>query len=378
MPRLFLIALLGLGSRIAVAADLTAIPLNTWVSIQPTIVQPAAADEKGERINAGWNKLVYDPDRKRVLFYDRWYDKRHGGTTIYGNCLFGFDAASGELTPLKIDNWTKFETPEGGYRTPPLPENDREPTPCPRHVYHAFDYVPESKSVYICNGANQTALRDGKLLGHDLCTDTWRFDFEKGSWSKIDSREHPPNRLEDGMAYCPDTKSLVYAGHGKIWILDIASGQWRKSRTELPRYHMGMTVFYDAPRKRVLLAGGGLYDKWQTTAGGFNTLYAFDPQTEEVRRLADCPTALCRGALSHDTRRDLVVVAVALKGQGVEQPSGVFVYDPKKDAWNESRPANPVPFDNGWMPLCYDAGHDCHIGMARTTFYALRLVPAKE
>jgi hypothetical protein len=170
----------------------------------------------------------------------------------------------------------------------------------------------------------------------------------------------------------------VYAGHGKIWILETASGQWRKSRTELPRYHMGMTVFYDAPRKRMLLAGGGLYDKWQTTAGGFNTLYAFDPQTEEVRRLADCPTALCRGALSHDTHRDLFVVAVALKGQGVEQPSGVFVYDPAKDAWNESRPANPVPFNNGWMPLCYDAGDDCHIGMARTTFYALRLVPAKE
>ena len=40
-----------------------------------------------------------------------------------------------------------------------LPENDKEPTPCPRHVYHAFEYVPDLKAVFICNGANQTAMR---------------------------------------------------------------------------------------------------------------------------------------------------------------------------------------------------------------------------
>src|SRR5205809_631003 len=70
------------------AADLSSIPANTWVPIEPKIVQPADADEQGKRINAGWNKLVYDADGKRVLFYDRWHDKKHGGTTIYGNCLF--------------------------------------------------------------------------------------------------------------------------------------------------------------------------------------------------------------------------------------------------------------------------------------------------
>ncbi len=127
----------------------------------------------------------------------------------------------------------------------------------------------------------------------------------------------------------------------------------------------------------MLLAGGGYYDKWQTKAGGFNTLYAFDPATEKIARLADCPTALCRGALAHDTRRDLFLTAVMLTGKGVEQPSGVFAYDPAKDAWREVKSANPVPIKNGWMPLCYDAGHDCFIGLAGTTFAAFRYVPEK-
>ena len=341
--------------------------------ITPTLVQPASADEQGQWINAGWNKLVFDADGKCVLFYDRWYDKKHGGTTIYGNCLFSFDPLSDRLTPVRIDNWTKLAVRDGGYRTTPLPENATEPTPCSRHVYHGFDFVPELKSVFICNGANQTALLDGKLLGHDLCTDTWRYDLDKKTWNKVASKEQPRNRLEDGMAYSPDTKSIVYAGHMNIWILDIGKGEWRKSKTELPRYHMGMTVFYDAPRKRMLLAGGGNYDKWQTKAGGFNTLYAFDPMTEKLTRLADCPTAMCRGALAHDTRRDLFFVAVALTGKGVEQPSGLFAYDPKQNAWHEVKSANAVPMKNGWMPLCYDSAHDCLVGMVRTTFYAFRI-----
>jgi hypothetical protein len=378
MHRLLALATLLVCQAISTAADLSKIAANTWVPIKPVIVQPKDADEQGQWVNAGWNKLVYDPDGKRVLFYDRWYDKKHGGTTIYGNCLFSFDPATDKLSPLKIDNWTKRNESNGGYRTLALPANEKEPTPCPRHVYHAFDYVAELKSIFICNGANQSALHGDKLVGHDECTDTWRYDQEKKTWSKIASKEHPPNRLEDGMAYCPPTKSIVYAGHGKIWLLDIDKGEWRKAKNDLPRYHMGMTVFSDAPRKRMLLAGGGYYDKWQTKEGGFNTLYAFDPKTEKVTRLADCPTALCRGALSHDTKRDLFFVAVSLKGKGVEQPSGVFAYDPVKDAWREVKSTNEVPITNGWMPLCYDAAHDCLIGMGKTAFYAFRYVPEEK
>jgi hypothetical protein len=358
--------------------DFSNLPPNTWVPIKPIVAQATETDEKGQWINVGWNKLVYDPDGKRILFYDRWYDKRHGGYTIYGNCLFSFEPASARLVPLKIDNWTKLGVPDGGYRTTALEANDREPTPCPRHVYHAFDYVPELKSVFVCNGANQTALRKGELLGHLLCNDTWRYDMRTTTWQKIVSEEHPSNNLEDGMAYCPDTRSIVYAGHGKIWILDIATGQWRRGKNDLPRYHMGMTVFHDAPRKRMLLAGGGNYDKWQTKAGGFNTLYSFDPVTEEVDRLADCPTALCRGALAYDIRRDRFIVGVSLKGEQVEQPSGTFSYDPATNSWHEVKAANPVPLENGWLPLCYDFEDDCLIGMAGTTFYAFRFVPDGE
>jgi hypothetical protein len=352
-------------------------PPNTWVPLKPVLEQPADPEEKGHWMNVGWNKLVYDAGGKRVLFYDRWFDKKHGGYTIYGNCLFSFDPATARLTPLVIDHWRKEDVAGGGYRTLRRPEEAASPTPCSRHVYHGFDYVPGLNSVFLCNGANQSAKSDDGKSGHDLASDTWRFDLEKKAWSRIESAKHPPNRLEDGMAYSPEIDSIVYAGHGKIWILDLASAQWREAKEKLPRNHMGMVVFHDAPRKRMLLAGGGDYDKYQTKAGGFNTLYAFDPKSEKISRLADCPTAMCRAGLSHDTKRDLFFMAARFKGEGIEQPSGLFVYDPAKDAWSPAKGSGDLPLEKGWMPLCYDSTLDRLVGMVRETFYTFRYDPER-
>lgn len=364
------------------AADLKDLPANTWVEIKYTTEQPPDAKDKGQFARQGWNKIVYDADGKRVLFYDRWVDKKHGGQTIYGNCLFAFDPAAAKLTPVKIDNWTRVDTKEGGYRTLALPENEDEATPCPRHVYHGFAYVPELKAVFLCNGANQSALnKEGKLVGHDLCDGTWKLDLKTNKWSFIKSDQCPPNRLDDAMAYCPDTKSLIYAGNGRqLWVMDLEKAQWRKAKESPPtRAAFGQTVFYDPPRRRMLIVGGGALDAWkQGKAPEFRELYAFDPETERVRRLANCPTAFYATHLAYDRKRDLFF-AVAVFDKG-EQPSGMFAYDPKEDAWREVKPANPIPPHNnwfGWMQLCYDAHHDCLIGKVNDRFYAFRYAPEK-
>jgi hypothetical protein len=363
-------------------ADLHNLPANTWVKINYTTEQPADPASRGEYSSAGWNKIIYDTEGRRVLFYDRWAGRNQGGYTIYGNCLFAFDPAAGKLRPVKIDNWTKIDTKEGGYRTLALPGNDREPTPCPRHVYHAFAYAPELKAVFLCNGANQTALnKDGKLVGHDLCAQTWRLDLQANRWAQVSSDKLPPNRLDDAMAYCPDTNSLIYAGFNRqLWVLDLSKGQWRKAKSSPPaRTAFGQTIFHDPTRKRLLILGGGPLDGWtKGRAGEFRELYAFDPKVETVEKLADGPTTFYEAHLAHDSKRDLFVAATAFdKGQ---QPSGVWCYDPKKDAWHEVKPANAVPSFQGWfawVQFCYDEHHDCFIGKVRERFYAFRHVPPR-
>jgi hypothetical protein len=353
------------------------------VEIKYTNEQPSGVkDDKGYYARQGWNKIVYDPDGKRVLLYDRWIDKKHGGYTIYGNCLFALDPAAGKMTPVKIDNWTKMEPKGGGYRTLALPENDDEPTPCPRHVYHAFEYVPDLKAVFICNGANQSVIdKAGKLVAHDECDGAWRLDLTTNKWTRIKADGAPPNRLDDAMAYCPDTRELIYAEtNHQLWILNPEKNTWRKAKNSLPpRTSMGQTIFYDPTKKRMLIAGGGPLDAWaKGKAPEFRELYAFDPKEETVSRLADAPTALYSSHLAFDRKHELFFVAAVFNKN--EQPSGMFAYDPKKDAWSEIKPANAIPPHNnwfGWMQMCYDAEHNCLICKVNDKFFAFRYEPPK-
>jgi hypothetical protein len=375
------ITLLGIVS-VCPAADLRDLPANTWAPIEYTVVQPADPASRGTYASAGWNKIVYDTAGKRVLFYDRWAGKKQGGYTIYGNCLFAFSPAAATLTPVKIDNWTKIDAKDGGYRTLALAENDREPTPCPRHVYHAFTLVPELKAVFLCNGANQTALnKDGKLVGHELCSDTWRLDLPTNRWAQVRSEQSPPNRLDDAMAYCPDTNAINYAGFDRqLWVLDLTKGQWRKARSSPPaRTAFGESLFYDPTTRRILILGGGRLDGWMKgRASDFRELYAFDPRAETVHKLAEAPTAFYEAHLAYDSKRALFFAATSFdKG---EQRSGVWCYDPKRDTWQEIKSANALPSSNSWfawIQMCYDPDHDCCIAKVRDRFYAFRTVPAR-
>ncbi len=375
--------------------DLAKLPANTWVPLGYTTEQlprPAAADETsaadpGAWGTAGWNKLVYDPDGRRVLFYDRWLDKQHGGGTIYGNCLFAFDAARQVVRPLKVDHWTVQRNPNS-YWTVALPENAVEPTPCPRHVYQAFDYVGEEKSIFIANGANGTAAVGGKLVWEKECENTWRLDLAGMAWSRLPTETFPTNDLDAAMAWCPDIHSIVYTGKGKLWLFDLATRRWRKAKHDVPTGGGGQTIFYDPPRKRLLIAGGVTTDPSVAVPNrkqrdpSCDKLYALDPASETITRLADCPTALCAASLAYDPRHDVFVTAVTIHFPEDGLPSGTFLYDPKQDRWQTIAGATPAPdpkYWAGWMRLCYDAANDCFIGLLiYDRWYALRYSGSPE
>jgi hypothetical protein len=235
--------------------------------------------------------------------------------------------------------------------------------------------------VFICNGANQTIIdKQGKLVGHDECDNAWQFDLAKSKWRKIEASGYPPNRLDDAMAWCPDTKTLIYTGTGRqIWILDPVAGSWRKAKNSPPsRNSMGQTIFYDPSRKRMLLVGGGTLDAWMKgpSEKSFQELYSFDPQTEEIERLADCPTSLYTAHLAYDAKHKLFFTVAVFNKK--ENPSGMYAYDPQKNAWQEINVNGDIPPHRawmGWMQLCYDSHRDCLIGKVGDKFFAFRYEP---
>ena len=97
-------------------------------------------------------------------------------TRVGGNCLFSFEPATQKLVPLRISNWAK-QVPgrDCQYKTVPLPENDKEPTPCDRHVYEGFAYAPDLEAVFIV-----------------ICNDTWRFDLATNQWAQVKAANELP------------------------------------------------------------------------------------------------------------------------------------------------------------------------------------------
>ncbi len=92
----------------------------------------------------------------------------------------------------------------------------------------------------------------------------------------------------------------------------------------------------------MLLIGGGRLDAWQKgEAPSFRELYGFDPKAETVEKLADGPTAFYESQLAYDSKHELFVTVAVFNKK--EQPSGMFGYDPKKNAWHEIKPANAIP-----------------------------------
>jgi hypothetical protein len=137
----------------------------------------------------------------------------------------------------------------------------------------------------------------------------------------------------------------------------------------------------------MLLAGGVRTDPSvavadrKTKDAACDKIYAFDPKTEEITRLADCPTALNAASLAYDSKHDVFVTAVTIHFPADGLPSGTFLYDPRRDTWQTIPVADqPDPkYWAGWMKMCYDESNDCFVGLLiYDRLYAMRYVPASD
>lgn len=333
-------------------------PLNTWMRVKPTYLP---APDGGKHLPAGWNKLVYDPAGKRAVYMDRWMDPRRS-KSIYANAVMTFDVVSNVVENVKLTNWKRADVKGGGYQTIVLPENETDPTPCDRHPYGNFTFVPHQNAAYLSAGANRTAAHDGRR-GHGLCRDTWRLDLATRQWMLIESEQYPPMRLEEVMEYDAANKVIValVRGGAQTWLLDVDTGQWRNAEARNnPNSGMGAAMCYDAKRERVMVFGGAgkQGSAWNEP---HSEVYAYSVKDNAWTRLADVPVPVRAMGAAYDSKRDKVLIHA---GRG-KNPFFFGYYCPETDAWYRLElpedAALPAP---SWHTLTYDAANDVFIRAA--------------
>ena len=199
---------------------------NQWLNVTPAY---QGQTNGGQLTPFTYNNMgVYDPQSKRTISFERWYDPIRK-MSIYANALVAYEPASNVATVLKVNNWAMPDT-----ATVPLPENTTDPTPIDRHPLGGVALDPAGNAVYLVNGANQT----GHLYYPDHPNDTWKFSLSSGSWTKVSDAAtavHPPTDASAyaGMVYDPPTGKLAYfvvtqpmAHEPGCWTRERISGRW--------------------------------------------------------------------------------------------------------------------------------------------------------
>jgi hypothetical protein len=260
---------------------------NTWTEMKPAI----SPYEKGAL------DLVYDSESDRViLFGGNWGEKD----------TWAYD--------YNTNTWT--EMAEG---------------PADRLGYRAA-YDAESDRYILFGGAN--------FSGYPVFyKDTWAYDFNTDTWTEMEPVKRPYARNYHAMAYDAQADRIILFGGGHIqdnmgdtWVYDFNLDTWTKIepnggiRPGSRSYH---AMVYDPASNKTILFGGNLDgDETWTYDYSTSTWTKLDPNLN--------PGVLYKHAMAYSTAAGLVVL---FGGQPTEAnfdyEDHTWVYDPKATTWTD-------------------------------------------
>ena len=121
-----------------------------------------------------------------------------------------------------------------------------------------------------------TQLTEGKVIlfgGTDwigkIYDDTWIYELDKNTWTKLNTPTHPSKRFDHGMAQIADGKVLLFGGEipyfGDTWLFDIKTMNWTELHPNSCPYRRSEFAMTQLAENQAVLFGG----IWDSTSGLF-------------------------------------------------------------------------------------------------------------
>ncbi len=247
-----------------------------------------------------------------------------------------FTASSADRSPVKIldsdsnhGNWTRIALEDG---------------PPPR-VWAGMNYDPESERVILFGG--WPALND-----------VWAYDFLNDTWTHMAPESPPSPRYSCGFAYDSESDRIILFGGAMsvahfddTWAYDFNANSWTKMNPEVspsPRHVYSMV--YDSESDRVILFGGDhpfLSDTWA---------YDYNANTwVEMERLVS-PGGRIFSAMAYDSESDRIILFGGLTADSTGN-NETWAYDYDSNTWAEMTPIGSPPPRSGSF-MVYDSRSD--------------------
>lgn len=211
-------------------------------------------------------RIVYDAGSDRiVLFGGREWGRTDEGKQVGLADTWVLDAATG--------TWTDVSPAQ----SPPA-RNE-----------HVMVYDPAADRIVVFGGATDMF---GDVLG-----DTWVYDTDANTWTKMHPAVSPPRRAGAAAWYDPVAEAtFVFGGSAdwsswprlpwmvlggeELWAYDLGSDIWTLYRTEPnPGYRVENDAVLDPKDNEVILFGGDVYDQDRRFLGSLDDTWTYRHDT---------------------------------------------------------------------------------------------------
>ena len=227
----------------------------------------------------------------------------------------------------------------------------------PKMLGQRMIYDPVGRNVILFGGSYYSG-------SYTFYGETWSFNVENATWTKVATTGSPGGRFNAGMAFDSDSRKIVLFGGfcasgrvGDTYTYEIASKTWRNAYPSGgPSMRSDASMAYDVEAKKVVLFGGygrdeaKCDDTWVYDVAS-NTWTEMSPLTH--------PQARYGGVMVYDTYTGktllfgghMVQTSPPYDSLGYENE--VWAYDYGADEWEKLATQNKPPA-RYWHDLAYD------------------------
>jgi N-acetylneuraminic acid mutarotase len=269
---------------------------NTWRKMRPSTSPgkghgPMAYDAESDRVILFFGALsetgdVFENDpASETWVYDIeaniWteMDSSEGPFGIL-NAKMAYDVESDRV--IMFGGWDPENLAKGGefndtwtydYNTNTWTKMEPEISP-PGRYYHAMAYDAESDRVILWGGRGPVPVEVSSV---------WAYDYNADSWEELESSGAPSPSGNAAMTYATSVDRIILYAKHELWTFDYNTNTWMLLSDEpLPGELTYQTMVYSGEADRVILFGG------ESKTGFTNKTWVYDPSdsiwTDVTRR----------------------------------------------------------------------------------------------
>ncbi len=254
------------------------------------------------------------------------------------------------------------------------PSGDLIPVAQQVHGYEMNSYDTEEKRLLSMPNTHsywQRAIpqRSGWLGPPPADASPWFYETTTGKWNRLRTgTPGPQSGCGDTLIYLLGQRQAFFLHRNQdVWIYDTRKNTWRKVEPKGPEPPFGIdaTSCYDSKRHRIYIGGGS----YPVAPAGSHAFWIYDLKKDTW--IDPTPKgAPCQGSNSYPTKNAVMVydpisdtVLLVFHSFHDDQPErlGVYVYDPKANAWADE--ALTVPKELGHNRQAKNGFYDPELGV---------------